>query len=313
MAEPAGVQAGPGIQVGIGVPRVAGLGGAAVLDWARRADAGPFSSLAVTDRVVHPVGEPLVILAAALGVTSRIRLLTSALLGPTRETTLLARQAATIDALSGGRLTLGLGVGVRPDDYAATGFAFGARGRRLDEQLAILRRLWAGEPLDASVGPIGPSPSGAGRPEVLIGGQVDAVVGRVVAWGDGYLSPGGGDPERVRSVWHRIRDAWAAAGRAGRPRWVSGAYFALGRGADAAAREHVAAYYRFDPALAERRVRGIPTTVDAVESAIAGQAELGVDEFILRPCTADIESLEGLAELVARVRGPAVPVADGGA
>lgn len=292
------------IDVGIGLPRVAGVDGDFLLEWARRADAGPFSSLAVTDRVVHDVHEPLIALAATIGVTSRIRLMTSVLIGPTRETTLLARQAASIDALSGGRLTLGLGIGIREDDYAATGFPFRTRGRRLDEQGPILRRLWAGEPLGEGVGPIGPAPSRVGGPELLVGGYVDAVVRRVAAWGDGFMSPGGGEPARMSELWGRILDAWATAGREGRPRWVSSSYFALGRDAAEAARMHVGSYYGFDPELAERRMRGIPTTPAAVEAAIRRQAEMGVDEFILRPCAAEMGSLEGLAEVVAGLRRP---------
>ncbi len=287
------------IEIGIGLPRVSGVSGDFLLDWARRADAGPFSSLAVADRVVHDSQEPLIALAAAIGVTGRIRLLTSVLLGPTRETTLLARQAASIDSLSGGRLTLGLGIGIREDDYAATGFPFRARGRRLDEQLPILRRLWAGEPLGEEVGAIGPTPVRAGGPEILVGGYVDAVARRIAAWGDGFMSPGGGEPARMRELWQRILEAWAAAGREGRPRWVSGSYFALGPNTDEAARAHVGSYYGFDPELAERRMRGIPTTPAAVEAAILRQAEMGVDEFILRPCAADMESLDRLAEVVA--------------
>jgi alkanesulfonate monooxygenase SsuD/methylene tetrahydromethanopterin reductase-like flavin-dependent oxidoreductase (luciferase family) len=293
------------IEVGIGLPRLGDLDAALVLDWARRAEAGPFSSLAVTDRVVHDSHEPLVALAAVVGVTSRIRLLTSILIGPVRETTLLARQAATLDALSGGRLTLGLGIGIREDDYAATGFPFHARGRRFDEQLPVLRRLWAGEPLGDGVGAIGPAPARPGGPEVLIGGYVDAVVRRIAAWGDGFMAPGGIDPVRARELWDRILEAWAVAGRPGRPRWVSATYFALGPNADEAARAHVGAYYGFDPELAERRIRGIPTTEATVEAAIARQAELGADEFILRPCAADFESLDRAAEIVARMRARA--------
>jgi len=292
-----------GIEVGIGLPRVAGVRGDFLLDWARRADAGPFSSLAVADRVVHDAQEPLIALAAAIGVTSRIRLLTSVVLGPTRETTLLARQAASIDALSGGRLTLGLGIGIREDDYAATGFPFRARGRRFDEQLPILRRLWAGEPFGGGVGKIGPSPAQVGGPELLIGGYVDAVARRIAAWGDGFMAPGGGEPARMSELWGLIGEAWTGAGREGRPRWVSGTYFALGRNADEAARSHVGSYYGFDPELGERRMRGIPTTPAAVEAAILRQAEMGVDEFILRPCAADMEALDGLADVVGALRG----------
>ena len=104
------------MQIGIGLPvRIAAEPPERLLEWATRADDGPFSTIAVMDRVVYPGHEPLVTLAAAAAVTRRVRLLTSVLLVPTRETTLLARQAASIDALSGGRLSIGTGVGVREE------------------------------------------------------------------------------------------------------------------------------------------------------------------------------------------------------
>ena len=113
------------MRIAVGLPsRVASATGELMLEWAARADQGPFSSIVVTDRVVSTAFEPLAVLAMAAGATRRVRLMTSVVIGPTRETTLLARQAATIDLLSGGRLTLGLGIGVRENDYQATGFDF---------------------------------------------------------------------------------------------------------------------------------------------------------------------------------------------
>src|ERR671914_1668265 len=110
------------MRIGLGLPsRVSSASGAVMLEWITRAERGPFSSVVVTDRVVSQALEPLSVLAMAAGATRRIRLMTSIAIGPTRETTLLARQAATIDVLSGGRLTLGLGIGVRKNDYFATG------------------------------------------------------------------------------------------------------------------------------------------------------------------------------------------------
>jgi alkanesulfonate monooxygenase SsuD/methylene tetrahydromethanopterin reductase-like flavin-dependent oxidoreductase (luciferase family) len=280
--------------VGIGLPtRIDGARPEGLLELAARAEAGPFSSLAVADRVVFRAHEPLVTLAAVIGVTRRIRLMTSAVIGPTRETTLLARQAATLDALSGGRLSLGLGIGVRPDDYAATGFDFRTRGRRLDAQLAELRAIWSGQP------PIGAPAARAGGPELLIGGYVDAVAGRIARWGDGFIAPGGGDPARMAELWARILDAWREAGRPGRPRWVGASYFALGPGAVELARGHIDAWYGFDPSLAERRLAGIPTTPEAVRAAIDRQRDLGADEFILRPCAAEPDQVDRLADLVA--------------
>jgi alkanesulfonate monooxygenase SsuD/methylene tetrahydromethanopterin reductase-like flavin-dependent oxidoreductase (luciferase family) len=287
------------IRIGIGLPtRVPGARSDALLEWATRSDGGPFSSLAVTDRVAFDALEPLVALAAAAGVTRRIRLLTSILLAPTRETTLLARQAASIDALSGGRLTLGVAVGAREADYQVTGTSFRTRGRRLEEQLPLLRRIWAGEPVVAGIGPIGPVPARRGGPELLVGGYVPAVARRIAAWADGFMAPGGGEPAAMLELWRSIEAAWTTAGRAGRPRWVSGSYYALGPTADQDARAYIEASYGSNPTLAERRLRGIPTAPAAVRETIRRAAEMGVDELILRPCSADLAALDRLADLV---------------
>jgi alkanesulfonate monooxygenase SsuD/methylene tetrahydromethanopterin reductase-like flavin-dependent oxidoreductase (luciferase family) len=279
---------------------VATTSGGQILEWAARAERGAFSSVVVTDRVVSNALEPLAVLAVAAGATRRIGLMTSVVIGPTRETTLLARQAATIDSLSGGRLTLGLGIGVRENDYLATGFPFRRRGRRLDEQLPILRRLWAGEALSSEVGPLGPPPQRPGGPELLIGGYVPAVVRRIAAWGDGYMAPGGGDPESMLRMWREIERAWKEAGRAGKPRWVGASYFALGPNALDHASRYIAANYGYNPELAERRLRALPATSEAVKSAIKRQADMGVDEFILRPCADDLDQMERLAEIASR-------------
>ena len=292
------------MRIALGLPsRVAAASGEMILEWATRAERGPFSSLVVTDRVVSKALEPLMVLAIAGGATRRIRLMTSVVIGPTRETTLLARQAATIDTLSGGRLTLGLGIGVRKNDYLATGFEFRRRGRRVDEQLPMLRRLWAGEALSNEVGPIGPSSPRPGGPELLIGGYVPAIVRRIAAWGDGYMAPGGGEPESMLEMWKNIVQAWRDAGRQGQPRWVGASYFALGPKAFEQASGYINANYGYNPELAARRLRGIPTTPAAVEEAIQRQADMGVDEFILRPCAEDLDQMDRLAELAARLGG----------
>ena len=290
------------MRIAIGLPsRVASASGDVMLEWIARAERGPFSSVVVTDRVVSQALEPLTVLALAAGATRRIRLMTSIVLAPTRETTLFAREAATLDALSGGRLTLGIGIGVRKNDYLATGFDFHRRGRRVEEQLPLLRRLWSGESLSSEVGAIGPRSSRPNGPELLIGGYVPAIARRIAKWGDGYMAPGGGEPEALVAMWRNIEIAWKEEERAGKPRWVGASYYALGpNGADYAQR-YIAANYGYNPELAARRLATLPASREAVEASIKRQADMGVDEFILRPCADDLDQMERLAEIAASV------------
>lgn len=256
------------MRIGIGTPAtIPGTQGKDVLEWARRADAGPFSSLGIIDRLVFPNYEPLITLAACAGVTQRIRLLTSVLLAPLRNGALLAKEAASLDALSGGRLTLGLGVGAREDDFRAAEVTFHERGRIFDEQLALMRRIWAGEPVNANVGPIGPAPARVGGPEILIGGSSPAAMKRVGRWGDGYIA-GGGDPTNAKNMYALARQSWREVGRAGEPRFVMAFYFALGDDAAARAAAYIRQYYAFLPYV-ERMAQSIPSTAQTVRDTIS--------------------------------------------
>ena len=294
------------MQIGIGLPiREPHIDGTFIKEWSRRADKAGLSSLAVTDRVVFYAKEPLIALAVAAAVTDRIRLMTTAVVVPTRETTLFARQAASIDALSNGRLSIGTGVAVREEDYVATGYDFHKRGKRLDEQLEILRRIWNGDAADASknIGPIGPVPVRKGGPELLIGGyHPGAVLRRTVTWGDGFLAPDGMAPEAANQLYGQIAEAWTAAGRQGRPRYVHGGYYALGPNAEAEADEYTEVNYGFKPELAARMRKGIVTSPDAIRELVQRRGEAGLDEHIFRPCTEQLEAVDQLAEVLASIR-----------
>src|SRR6266487_6717199 len=155
------------MQIGIGLPaNIPGVQGKLIVDWAKKADSSPFSSLGLIDRLVYPNYEPLIALAAVAGVTHRIRLMTTVLLATLRNTAILAKQAASLDALSGGRLTLGLGIGAREDDFHAASASFRNRGKRFEEQLETIARIWSGQPLGDTIGPVGPTPARPGGPEI---------------------------------------------------------------------------------------------------------------------------------------------------
>jgi alkanesulfonate monooxygenase SsuD/methylene tetrahydromethanopterin reductase-like flavin-dependent oxidoreductase (luciferase family) len=289
------------MRIAIGLPsRIPAASGDLMLEWGTRAERGPFSSVVVTDRVVSQSLEPLAVLALVAGATRRIRLMTSVVIGPTRETTLLARQAATLDVVSGGRLTLGIGIGVRANDYRATGFDFHRRGKRAEEQLPMLRRLWRGEAMSNEVGTIGPISPRPGGPEMLLGGYVPAIVQRIAKWGDGYMAPGGGEPDAMLKMWRDIEAAWQQAGRSGKPRWVGASYYALGSDAADHASRYINANYGDNPDLAAKRLRTLPASASAVKDAIKRQADMGVDEFILRPCAEDLEQMDLLADIAAQ-------------
>jgi alkanesulfonate monooxygenase SsuD/methylene tetrahydromethanopterin reductase-like flavin-dependent oxidoreductase (luciferase family) len=286
------------MDIGIGLPAtIPGTRGSLVLDWAKRADSGPFSSLGILDRLVYPNYEPLITLAAAAAVTSRVRLVTTVLIGPLRRAGVLAKQAATIDALSGGRLTLGLGVGAREDDFRAAPAPFHDRGRRFEEQLEIMRRVWSGQPVSNEVGPIGPPPARAGGPELLIGGYSPAAIRRVGRWADGFVSGGVRDPEQVRQLFDLAEESWRAEGREGRPRLVASLYYALGPNA-ARGGDYIRHYYSYFGPAADDMARSIPSSPETLDNLIGGFGEVGADEVVCWPTVAQLEQVDRLAEVV---------------
>ncbi|MFE3442473.1 LLM class flavin-dependent oxidoreductase [Nocardia sp. NPDC059180] len=281
------------MHIGLGMPIADPV---TLLDWARRADDGPFSTLGLLDRVVYDNPEPLIALSVVAGATSRIRVQTEVLLAPLRDTTLLAKQVATLDRMSGGRLVLGLGVGGRADDHLATGTELRTRGRRLDEQLAQLRRLWSGEPYSADCGPIGPAPIRPGGPELLFGGFKPVALERVARWGDGFLSAV--PPNWAADLFDSVRKSWHEHGRVGEPRIVAQVNAALGpQDVVDDARAAIGAYYEFT-GWAENMLSGLRTTTDEIRTVIKQFADLGADEVVLYCFGSDPEQVDRIADVI---------------
>jgi alkanesulfonate monooxygenase SsuD/methylene tetrahydromethanopterin reductase-like flavin-dependent oxidoreductase (luciferase family) len=278
------------MKIGIGLPAmVPGVETASLVRWARQAEARGFDALGVTDRVVYDNHEPMVTLAAAAAVTERIELVTDVLIAPIRATALLAKQAATLDRLSGGRLTLGLGIGGRADDYTAVGMLTDGCGQRFDKQLCRLRELWSSDR-------IGPSPARPGGPPLLVAGYTPREIERAARLADGWTM-GVGTVEQFREGLAILQGTWTGHRRSGRPRTLAMAYFALGDGGRAAAEHDLHHYYGWlGPDRTAEIAAGALTDPAAVVRWLGAHAEAGADESLLMPCSSELTQVDLLAE-----------------
>jgi alkanesulfonate monooxygenase SsuD/methylene tetrahydromethanopterin reductase-like flavin-dependent oxidoreductase (luciferase family) len=283
------------MKIGIGLPnQVRDVRPRVIPEWAAAAEEAGFSTLGTVGRVAYPGVMDTVALAAAAGVTSRIELLSSVLIAPVWPATLLAKEAAGIDGISGGRLTLGVGVGGRPDDFVAHGYGTKDRGKRLDSDLEVYRQVWQGKPVGGGDNPA--VTPGAREIPLLFGAGAPAALERMARWGQGYIGASF-PPDMVAGAFDSARDAWRKAGREGSPQLVAIAYFAFG---DAeAGRAKIYDYYSvFGDEIASVVANGVRASVQAVKEAVKAYEGLGADELIFNPSIDDIDEVSRLAEIV---------------
>jgi alkanesulfonate monooxygenase SsuD/methylene tetrahydromethanopterin reductase-like flavin-dependent oxidoreductase (luciferase family) len=284
------------MDLSIGLPNtIPSTRGDQLLEFARVSEAAGFSSLGTLDRLVYGGLEPLTALAAAAGVTERIGLETAVLLAPYRlNAVLLAKEAATVQRISGGRLTLGLGLGWREDDYEASGTPYNRRGRKLDEMLPELERVWSGAEYGFAGG-VGPDVSDS-PPKLMIGGAADVAFERAARYGIGWIL-GGGTPDQAREGREKAEAAWRDAGREGRPRVAALNYFSLGPEAERNAEEYLGHYYAaMGEEVAKQIVAGAAKDPEDIRQRIDAFAQAGCDELFFFPCSPDPQQANLLAE-----------------
>src|SRR5262245_61623077 len=216
------------MDVGMSLPTMApGYTAATTRAWAPAIDAGPWSSLSTGERITFGNPDWLVTLSAAAVFTERVRLFANLVVLPAHPVAVVAKQLATLDQLSGGRLTVGVGVGGRGHDLRAAERPSAGRHATLDAQVAELRRLWAGEPPFPRADPVGPAPVQSPRP-LLAGAVGPKAVARAARWADGVSGFSiSGDVEEMARHFRLAEAAWAEAGREEAPRKVSGCFFVL--------------------------------------------------------------------------------------
>jgi alkanesulfonate monooxygenase SsuD/methylene tetrahydromethanopterin reductase-like flavin-dependent oxidoreductase (luciferase family) len=218
------------------------------------------------------------------------------LLTPYRNTAVLAKQAASLDRFSGGRLVLGVGLGGRSEDYIASGTPTRGRGRRLSQQLEELKRIWGGEERGFA-GPIGPEPAHAGGPPLLVGGDSQPALDRMARYADGFVGRVGG-PRAFAQHRERACEAWRAANRPGEPVNVGLAMFGLGPQAKEEVRSVLLDYYAYAGEHAERIAESALLSIEAIRDTVAAFEAAGCQHLILASAVPDPAQVELLAAAI---------------
>lgn len=276
----------------------------------RRADELGFHSLWVPDRMMDPGTQfphPMGVLAFAAGVTQRIGLGTAVTLTALRHPVEMADQAATLDALSGGRLTLGIGIGGREGEYEAMGVTAAHRVGRFTEGIAVMRRLWTerevtfhGRYFRFTRATLAPRTKGDRAIPLPFGGAAAPALRRAGRLGDGWIQGGRGTAQAYRDAWRTVQDAAADAGR-DVSALMSGKLMYVNPGRDPAAamaeiRRATVPYYGQENGMAQAAGAG---SAEAVADVIRAYRDAGCQLPMLGLPWPDVDKLEWLASEVA--------------
>ena len=274
-----------------------------ILSWCRAIDQGPFSSLSCGERITGYTIELVATLGAAAAVTERVRIVPSLYVLPMHSAVRAAKEIATLDLISNGRVTVTVGVGGRPGDYQAVEASMKRRHVRMDEQVAQMRSVWRAEAPFEGLDPIGPNPVQPGGPPIHAGVMGPKAIRRAAAWADGvYMWSGNGVKHEIARAIETVDAAWGQAGRENPPRRIAGFWFSL---ASDSQRRLQAYVYDYIKVLSEDAANAMAkmmnrSTPDAVRESLDAMEELGCDECYLVPASCEMAEIERAAEIVAR-------------
>ncbi|OBI88114.1 LLM class flavin-dependent oxidoreductase [Mycobacterium asiaticum] len=273
--------------------------------WAEAIDEGPFSSLCWGERIAFDNPDSLTLLGALSAWTDRVRLVTTVIVPQLHDPVMLAKALATGDLLSGGRLTVGIGVGGRHEDYNSVGADPKTQTMRaMAERVAVMKRVWAGEKTTDSVRPVGPPPVQAGGPRLLVGTIGPKTVRSAANWADGMAGTTLNlDVVQQNELFDVARVAWKEAGKPA-PHLATSFWFAFG--APDEAREqvhrHLRRYMNWIPAEyvdAMAPTTGWAGSEDELLAVLRTFADIGTDEVHLIPTSSDIGQLRRAADVAA--------------
>lgn len=285
------------MQISMTLPTMLAHGRAELLAWCQAVDEGPWASLAVPERVTYTSHALVPQLAAAAALTDRVRLWTTIVVLPAHSPAQVAKDMASVDQIASGRLTVGVGVGGREADYRALGAPFERRWQRMDDAVAEMRRIWAGEPPFEGADPIGPPPVQPGGPPLVAGVMGPKALARASHWAAG-VDDGSTVTNLDRDAFagniDRVRAAWKAAGRDEPPHISASLWFALGDGAAERLHDYAYTYLKiFGAEIAGMMADAAnASTPAALRDAVAAADAAGCDELFLVPTTTDVTELD---------------------
>ena len=277
-----------------------------VVNFAKKCEAMGCHSMWTIDRIAYDNLEPLTVLAAAAGATQKIRLGTSVLLGNLRHASHAAKIVSTLDFISNGRVTLGLGFGSRENDYRAAEIPFEHRGSRAVEQVQLMKRLWTedsvtfkGKFYNVENLSVGPKPIQKPHPPIWTGGSAEVALKRAGSWADGFICGSSAIPE-FPSTWEKIAAYARVAGRdPNRIRKAGLTFMAIDEDQSKAVKtveDYVMRYYgRLRADVANTSLVGAPA---AIVERVGAFLSRGLDTLIIGVADPDPRQLDLFGEKV---------------
>ncbi|MDP6979713.1 MAG: LLM class flavin-dependent oxidoreductase [Myxococcota bacterium] len=274
-----------------------------LLHWMRAIDQGPFNSLTCGERIHSGTLEMTTTLGAAAAVTERVRIVPSLYVLPMHNAVWAAKEIATLDVISNGRVSVTVGVGGRPMDYEVVGASFERRHQRMDEQISVMKSVWRGEPVLAGGDEIGPPPVQDGGPPILAGTMGPKATRRAAEWADGlYMWSGNGQKPEIERMIEQGDAAWEDAGRTEKFGRFAGFWCSLADGAQERTQNYVYEYLKIlSPEIGKAMAKAMDrTTPDKINESLDWMEELGVEETYLVPTTCDTADIDRISELIAK-------------
>jgi alkanesulfonate monooxygenase SsuD/methylene tetrahydromethanopterin reductase-like flavin-dependent oxidoreductase (luciferase family) len=269
--------------------------------WVERIDSGPWSSLSIGERINFVNPEFMTSLSACAAWSERVELISTISVATMHNPVLLAKQFATIDLISNGRLSVGVGVGGRKEDYDAVGADWSQRRlAKLEHNCNVMRQVWRGEKVvETALRIVEPLPVQSGGPSILSGSIGPKSIAAAARFSDGLSGFSlTGSLDEISNSFQQMNTAWQQAGRAGKPRLIASFWYGIEAAGKQKMLQHLQRYMNFMPAEIVDMLlldAGFNGSIAELKDFITEIKALGADDIILVPTNTSLDELDELS------------------